>query len=52
MRKRTRRSHHAKTPVDLMACPQCGQARQSHRACGNCGYVNSHTSIKVGAQES
>ena len=52
MRKRTRRSHHALTPVALSACPQCGQARRPHTACNNCGYVNSHTKIKIGAEES
>lgn len=52
MRKRTRRSHHAKRPPNMMACPQCGQNKQSHRACENCGHVNAHTSIKVGSEES
>lgn len=51
-RKRTRRSHQALSPVHLIACPQCGQARLPHAACTNCGYVNTHTRIKVGAQES
>ena len=51
-RKRTRRSHHALTPIHLIACPQCGQARLAHAACGNCGYVNTHTKITVGSQES
>ncbi len=52
MRKRTRRSHLALRPVALMACPQCGRAKLSHLACGNCGYVNAHTTIKVGGEES
>ena len=52
MRKRTRRSHHALRPVQLMSCPQCSQAKLPHAACQNCGYVNSHTSIKVGTEES
>ncbi|MBK8915327.1 MAG: 50S ribosomal protein L32 [Phycisphaerales bacterium] len=52
MRKRTRRSHHAKRPPGIAECPQCGQARRPHRACENCGYVNSHTSIPAGTQES
>jgi len=51
MRKRTRRAHHALRPVHLIACPQCGQAKLPHRACRNCGYVNAHTKIKVGAEE-
>lgn len=52
MRKRTRRSHHALTPVQLIACPQCSQAKLPHAACRNCGYVNAHTSIRVGTEES
>jgi len=52
MRKRTRRSHLALRPVALMACPQCGRAKLPHVACGNCGYVNAHTTIKVGGEES
>lgn len=51
-RKRTRRSHHALTPVALISCPQCGQAKRPHYACGNCGYVNGHTKLKVAAEES
>ncbi len=52
MRKRTRRSHQALRPVHLMSCPQCGQAKLQHAACPNCGYVNAHTKIEVGAEES
>ncbi|MBU0638259.1 MAG: 50S ribosomal protein L32 [Planctomycetes bacterium] len=51
-RKRTRRSHHALVAVQLMACPQCSQAKLSHAACGNCGYVNAHSSVKVATEES
>lgn len=52
MRKRTRRAHQALRRTQLIACPQCGQAKLPHRACGNCGYVNAHTKIEVGAEES
>jgi large subunit ribosomal protein L32 len=52
MRKRTRRAHHGLTPIQLIPCPQCGQAKLPHVACGNCGYVNGHTTIKVGSEES
>jgi large subunit ribosomal protein L32 len=52
MRKRTRRSHQALKPVQLISCPQCGQAKLPHAACANCGYVNAHTSIRVTAEES
>lgn len=51
-RKRTRRSHHALRPVQLISCPGCSQAKLPHAACSNCGYVNSHTKIDVGAEES
>lgn len=51
MRKRTRRAHQALRPVQLMACPQCGQAKLPHAACGNCGYVNAHTRIEVGTEK-
>lgn len=51
MRKRTRRSHHALRPHQLNACPQCGQAKLTHAACPNCGYVNAHTRVKIGAEE-
>lgn len=52
MRKRTRRSHLALGAVHLIECPQCHQAKLPHAACRNCGYVNAHTSISVGAEES
>ena len=51
-RTRTRRAHHALQPAQLLACPQCGQAKLPHRACGNCGYVNTRTRIEVGEDES
>jgi large subunit ribosomal protein L32 len=51
-RKRTRRSHLALKPVQLTVCPQCSQAKLPHAACGNCGYVNAHTSITIGTEES
>lgn len=51
-RKRTRRSHHALKPIALISCPQCGQAKLAHAACDQCGYVNTHTSIEVGREES
>jgi len=52
MRKRTRRSHLALVPAQLIPCPQCGQAKLPHAACGNCGYVNAHTKITIGSEES
>ncbi|MEL7431385.1 MAG: 50S ribosomal protein L32 [Chlamydiota bacterium] len=37
-RKNSRRSHHAKKPVQLSACSNCGARIQSHRICPACGY--------------
>ncbi len=51
-RKRTRRAHDALRAAALTACPQCGHAKLHHAACGNCGYVNAHTAVKVGDKES
>lgn len=52
MRKRTRRAHHALRPVQLIACPQCSQAKLPHAACANCGYLNARIKIAVGEKES
>lgn len=39
-RKRKRRSHHALTAPNVITCPECGEARMSHRACPACGFYN------------
>ncbi|MGB2986802.1 MAG: 50S ribosomal protein L32 [Phycisphaerae bacterium] len=39
-RTRTRRAHHALSPVTLSPCPKCGKAKLPHAACGVCGYVS------------
>ncbi|MCB9856821.1 MAG: 50S ribosomal protein L32 [Phycisphaerales bacterium] len=49
--KRSRRSHHALRPMNLVECPQCSAARLPHRACMDCGYVNGRISLKVEADE-
>ncbi len=49
--KRARRSHLALRPIGLSACPQCSTAKVPHRACSNCGYVNSKVSIKIKTEE-
>jgi len=33
-----RRTHWTLEADNPSACPQCGQAKLSHRACSNCGY--------------
>jgi len=37
-RRGNRRSHHA-LPIPVLGnCPQCGEAKRSHRICSACGY--------------
>lgn len=38
-RKRKRRSHHALRAAHAVVCPNCGNPKRPHAACGNCGYV-------------
>ncbi|MHC5023671.1 MAG: 50S ribosomal protein L32 [Planctomycetota bacterium] len=38
-RKRKRRSHLALKARQTTLCPNCGDAKQPHRACPSCGYV-------------
>ncbi|MEM8629048.1 MAG: 50S ribosomal protein L32 [Chlamydiota bacterium] len=45
-RKNSRRSHHAKRPVVLSACPNCGAMRQSHHICRSCGYYRSRAILQ------
>jgi large subunit ribosomal protein L32 len=39
-RKRKRRTHYKAATPTLNPCPKCGEARQPHHVCGNCGYYN------------
>lgn len=46
-RQRKRRTHvKAAVPV-VNNCPQCGDPRQPHRVCPNCGYYRSVQRIEV-----
>ena len=36
-RSRKRRAHDAIVLVGVNNCPQCGEAKQSHRVCPSCG---------------
>jgi large subunit ribosomal protein L32 len=47
MRRDNRRSHHALTPVNVAACPQCNEPRRPHYACAKCGYYNGKEVISV-----
>jgi large subunit ribosomal protein L32 len=39
----TRRSHDAKKPKPLHACPECSTAVPSHVVCPNCGHYMGRT---------
>ncbi len=42
-----RRAHYKAAPVDVASCPQCGEAKQPHRACTACGTYKGRTVINV-----
>jgi len=44
-RKNMRRSHHAKTPVNLSSCSNCGKMRLSHKVCPGCGHYKNKAVI-------
>lgn len=37
-RRDKRRTHDALKPPARSTCPECGRAKQPHRACGHCGH--------------
>jgi len=49
--KRKRRSHHALTPANIVACPKCGAAKLPHYACDRCGFVNRELMIEIEKEE-
>jgi large subunit ribosomal protein L32 len=36
-RRGRRRAHQALSAIHLVICPECGELRQPHRMCPNCG---------------
>jgi len=44
---RSRRSHHARRPVNYVDCPRCNSPKLPHAACENCGYVRAGLSLKM-----
>jgi large subunit ribosomal protein L32 len=43
-----RRANHDKvTPVEVVACPNCGEAVRPHRACGACGHYKGRKAVAV-----
>ena len=50
-RKGTRRSHHARTPVQVQYCPKCNEPVLPHRLCTNCGHYQGREVIDMEAAE-
>ncbi|MFQ5462635.1 MAG: 50S ribosomal protein L32 [Phycisphaerae bacterium] len=44
-RTRTRRAHHALSPVTLASCPNCRKPKLPHASCEVCGYVSSKVTL-------
>ena len=50
-RRDMRRSHISVEPKNLVACPNCGEAKLQHNVCTNCGVYNGHQILKDKRQE-
>jgi large subunit ribosomal protein L32 len=46
-RSRRRRAHQALPTVRGVTCPNCGEVKLPHRACGHCGYVRPGLSVRM-----
>lgn len=44
-KKNKRRSHHAKTPTNLVTCPNCLSMKKSHCICASCGHYKGRSYI-------
>ncbi len=49
-RKNTKRAHHAKTPKNTAACPNCKEARLPHTLCQACGYYGGRAVVTQAAE--
>jgi len=50
-RKNKRASHHALPGVNLVSCPECGEAKMPHRACLACGTYNGRQVIVAATED-
>lgn len=44
-RKRKRRTHYKATVPSLVACPNCGEMKLSHKVCSSCGFYDGRSVI-------
>ena len=49
-RTHRRRAHHALTPVQLVACDNCGDMKPPHEVCPSCGHYRGREVVSVGGQ--
>jgi large subunit ribosomal protein L32 len=47
-RRDKRRANWKLSLPGVTECPQCGEAKLSHRVCKHCGYYNKKQVVKVG----
>lgn len=50
-RRGMRRSHDALRAPNLSPCPQCGEPKEPHRVCSNCGHYRGRQVFQVEAEE-
>ncbi len=46
-RRDRRRAHDALTPVNTVACSNCGSMRLPHTVCAKCGFYNGREVIQI-----
>ena len=47
-RTHRRRAHDALTPIQLIACDNCGEKKPPHVVCPSCGYYKGREVVKIG----
>jgi len=47
---RSRKASHRTSSPTVQSCPECGEAKQPHRACPSCGYYHGRQVITVEAE--
>jgi large subunit ribosomal protein L32 len=45
-RKKSKRAHHAKKPIQVVSCSNCGASTRMHRVCASCGTYKGQVVIK------